>query len=116
MRTFVLCLLIACGTSVVLADAPAFVYNDHDKRDPFLPQVSAAGAVLTYETDLTANDMVLEGIVADAQGNNVAVINGKVIKKGDAIGLYTVAAVGVQDVELTKGEEHFTVKLKKGNM
>ena len=116
MRTFVLCAVIMCGASAALADVPAFVYNDHGRHDPFLPQVSAAGAVLTYEADLTANDMVLEGIVADAQGNNVAVLNGKVIKKGDVIGLYAVTAVGAQDVELTKGEEHFTVKLKKGSM
>ena len=116
MRTFVLGALIMCGASVVLADGPAFVYNSHDRHDPFLPQVSAAGAVLTYEADLTANDMILEGVVADAQGNNMAIINGKIVKKGDAIGPYAVAAVGLGDVQLTKGEERFTVKLKKGGM
>ena len=116
MRMPALCLMIICGASIVLADTPAFVYNDHGKYDPFLPRVSAAGAVLTYETDLTVNDMVLEGIVADARGDNVAVINSKVVKKGDAVGLYTVATVGTRDVELTKGGEHFTLKLKKGSM
>ena len=116
MRTFTFWVLIMCNASTILADAPAFVYNDHDRHDPFLPQVSAAGAVLTYESDLTANDMVLEGIASDARGNNMAIINGKIVKKGDAIGPYAVAAVGLGDVQLAKGEERFTVKLKKGGM
>ncbi len=98
------------------ADSGAFVYDDHGRRDPFVPQVSAAGAVITYEADLTAGDMVLEGIVADAQGNNVAVINGKIVKQGDMIGLFAVAAVRLDNVELVKDGEQFTVKLKKGGM
>ncbi|MBI3314966.1 MAG: hypothetical protein HYZ86_03375 [Candidatus Omnitrophica bacterium] len=115
MRKFIV-LLYVCIVPAVFAsaDGGAFVYDDHGRRDPFMPQVSAAGAVITYEADLTAGDMVLEGIVADAQGNNVAVINGKIVKQGDRIGLYAVAAVRPDDVELVKDDQRFTVKLKKG--
>ncbi len=102
------------GASAVFADAPAFVYNDQGRPDPFLPQVSPAGAVIT--ADLTTNDMVLEGIVVDAQGNNMAILNGKIVKKGDVVGLYTVAEVRSDNVELNKNGERFTVKLKKGEM
>ena len=117
MRKFIF-LLSVCIVSGVFApaDGRAFVYDDHGRRDPFVPQVSATGTVITYEADLTAGDMVLEGIVADAQGNNVAVINGRIIKQGDMIGPFAVAAVRLDDVELVKDGQRFTVKLKKGGM
>jgi len=117
MRTFIFVLSICIVPAVVAStDGGAFVYDDHGRRDPFLPQVSAAGTVITYEADLTAGDMVLEGIVTDAHGNNVAVINGKIVKQGDMIGLFAVAAVRPNDVELVKDDQRFTVKLKKGGM
>ena len=117
MRKSVVLLYICIVPAVFgFADGGAFVYDDHGRRDPFVPQVSAAGTVITYEADLTAGDMVLEGIVADAHGNNVAVINGKIVKQGDMIGLFEVAAVRPNDVELVKDGQRFTVKLKKGGM
>ena len=48
------------------------MYDDHGKRDPFLPLVSSTGMVVTYDEDLSVNDLVLEGIVADSAGNNAA--------------------------------------------
>lgn len=118
MRTFIFFVLAVCVSPVVFApaDGGAFVYDDHSQRDPFVPQVSAAGTVVTYEADLTAGDMVLEGIVADAQGNNMAVINGKIVRQGDRIGLFAVTVVRPEDVELVKDGQRFTVKLKKGGM
>ncbi len=118
MRMFISFALAVCVFPAVFApaDGGAFVYDDHGRRDPFVPQVSAAGAVMTYEADLTAGDMVLEGIVADTRGNNVAIINGKIVKTGDMIGSYAVAAVRLDNVELVKDGEQFTVKLKKGGM
>ncbi len=106
------------GRTAVFAsvDGGTFVYDDHGRRDPFLPQVSATGTVITYEADLMPGDMILEGIVADAQGNNVAVVNGKIVKTGDMIGPYAVAAVRLDNVELVKDGQHSIVRLKKGGM
>jgi len=98
------------------ADGGTFVYDDHGRRDPFLPQVSATGTVIASEADLMPGDMVLEGIVADAQGHNVAVVNGKIVKTGDMIGPYAVAAVRLDNVELVKDGQHSIVRLKKGGM
>ena len=55
------CVLIFCcmlGLASVWAEEAPFVYDEHGKHDPFLPLVSASGAVITYETDLTTNDMI----------------------------------------------------------
>lgn len=91
-----------------------FVYNDHGKRDPFVPLVTSAGMVVTYDEDLSVNDLNLEGIVADASGNNAAIVNGKVVKAHDQIGPYIVDSIAVDHVEFLKGSERFMLKLKKG--
>lgn len=101
---------------IALAEDAVFVYDEHGKRDPFLPLVSMGGTIITYDTDLTASDMVLEGIVAGAQGNNMAIINGKVVKPHDTLGAYQVDVIADDYVEILKGQERFTLKLKKGGM
>ncbi len=89
-------------------------YDEHGKHDPFLPLVAPGGAIITYDSDLTVGDMILEGIISDPQGNGLAIINGKVVKVGDKVGSYAVGVIGHDDVDLSKGQEHFSLKLKKG--
>ena len=114
-RILMLGLIFGLG-QIAVAEETRFVYDAHGKHDPFVPFVSSSGMIMTYDTDLTASDMVLEGIVAGAKGNNMAIINGKVVKATDALGAYTVDMIGDDHVELTKGQEHVTLKLKKGGM
>lgn len=114
MKIF-LCVLILLITKSVYAQEN-FVYDDHGKRDPFVPLVSSAGMVVTYDEDLSVNDLVLEGIVADATGNNAAIVNGKVVKAQDQIGPYVVDLIAVDHVEFLKGSERYILKLKKGGM
>ena len=89
------------------------MYDDHGKRDPFVPLVSSAGMVVTYDEDLAVNDLILEGIAADATGNNAAIVNGKFVKVHDQIGPYVVETITVDHVEFLKGNERFILKLKK---
>jgi hypothetical protein len=89
------------------------VYDDHGKRDPFVPLVSSTGMVVTYDEDLSVNDLVLEGIVSDASGNNAAIVNGKVVKAQDHIGPYLVDVVAADHVEFLKGTQRSILKLKK---
>jgi hypothetical protein len=114
MRFLILVLIFLFTNSVYAQEA--FVYNDHGKRDPFVPLVSSAGMVVTYDEDLSVNDLVLEGIVADSSGNNIAIVNGKVVKIHDLIGPYIVDVIAVDHVEFLKGADRFVLKLKKGEM
>ena len=114
MRFLILVSILFFANSVYAQGA--FVYNDHGKRDPFVPLVSSAGMVVTYDEDLSVNDLVLEGIVADASGNNVAIVNGKIVKARDTIGPYVVDVIAVDHVEFLKGTERFILKIKKGGM
>ena len=106
---FLIFVLILFSANLVYAQ-DAFVYDDHGKRDPFVPLVSSAGMVVTYDEDLSVNDLVLEGIVADASGNNAAIVNGKVVKVHDQIGPYMVDVIAVDHVEFLKGTERFIFK------
>jgi len=100
-----------------LANAQAaFVYDDHGKRDPFVPLVSSSGMVVTYDRDLSVDDLVLEGIVADASGENIAIVNGKIVKNHDHIGPYVVGLIAVDHVEFLQGTDRFVLKMKKGGM
>src|ERR1700679_3446554 len=101
---FIIFLLIIFFENSLYAQEP-FVYDDHGKRDPFVPLVSSTGMVVTYDEDLAVNDLVLEGIVADASGNNAAIVNGKVVKVHDQIGPYVVDVIAVDHVEFLKGTE-----------
>jgi len=98
------------------AEEQSFVYDDHTKRDPFVPLISPAGMLVAYDTDLTVSDLTLEGIVADAKGHNVAIVNGKVVKVHDHIGSYVVDVIAVDHVEFLQGTQRFTLGLKKGGM
>jgi hypothetical protein len=113
----VLWIILFLTTTLSFAqDNKNFVYNEHGKKDPFGPLVSSTGAVISYDTDMSATDLILEGVIGDAKGNNLALINGKVVKPGDQVGLYTIDSIGNDHVDLIKGQEHLTVKLKKGGI
>lgn len=102
------------ATLPVYAQDKAYVYDDHGKNDPFRPILSETGEVIKYDTQITIDDMKLEGILGDPKGNNVAIINGKIVKPSDKAGPFTVEAVGLEQVDLSKDGEHFMLKLKKG--
>ena len=92
------------------------MYNEHGKRDPFMPLVSPDGIVVAYDEDLSVNDLVLEGVVADVSGKNVAIVNGKIVKAHDQIGPYVVDIITFDHVEFLKGTERFILKIKKEEM
>jgi hypothetical protein len=114
MRFLIFVLILFSSNSIYAQEG--FVYNDHGKRDPFMPLVSSDGMVVTYDEDLSVNDLVLEGVVADASGNNAAIVNGKIVKAHDQIGPYVVDVIDVDHVEVLKGTQRFILKLKKGGM
>ncbi len=106
--------LILSFSSLVKAEKePAVVYDDHGKRDPFLRLVDQNGNSINAEKDMQTSDMILEGIIADKSGNNVAIVNGNVVKVNDTVGSFVITAIQPHEVILTKGEERVVLKLKK---
>ena len=108
--TFILLLL---RTTMVEARNNSFVYDDKGKRDPFWNLVSSSGNLMNYETDLQMTDLLLEGIMVGADGQNLAVINSKVVKIHDTIDQFVVVRIDKNRVVLTKDQKNFELKLKK---
>ena len=113
MRIGLSIFLVLMSLTMASAQQDTFVYNDHGKRDPFWRLVSPSGSIINYEKDLLISDMVLEGIMMDSHGHNIAIINGTVVKEGDKLGLFTIQKIDPLTITLQKGEETFTLNLKK---
>ena len=90
-----------------------FIYDDHAKRDPFWKLIGTRGMIVSYDNDIQAADMVLEGIMVEPGGESAAIINGNIIKVGDKLGLFVVKEIQTNIVILEKGQELVKLQLKK---
>jgi len=90
-----------------------FIYDDKGKRDPFWNLVSPSGTIINYETDYMVGDLLLEGIMSGQADQSLAIINGRVVKKGDKIGNFEILEVGDNKVILKKDTQKFELRLKK---
>src|SRR3989338_3316228 len=81
--------------SVSLAKEEKFVYNNHNKRDPFYPIVSDQGEFLASAeaVENPNGDLALEGIVWDEKGGSAAIINDRIVQQGEQVGMYRVKAI-----------------------
>lgn len=114
MRFLILFFLISVMSLSVAADEnQPFVYDDHGRRDPLWKLVTPEGAIQNYETDFLITDLALEGIMAGTDGENFAIINGRVLKKNDVIGQFVVEHIGDDMIVLKEGRKKYELKLKK---
>ena len=113
MRYVLVLIFVLCASAVVAEDS-AFVYDDHGNRDPFWPLVSDNGSIISYETDFTITDLVLEGIMAGAEGQHVAIINGRIVKANDVLGSFVIIDVSPDVVILGKEDKKYEIRLKRG--
>jgi hypothetical protein len=109
---FALMLITGIAFAPAFAGEPAFVYDPHNARDPFLPLVTAGGAIVTYDTEFAVSEMMLEGIVSDS-GGRIAIINGNIVELGKMIGLYMVQDIQADRVILLRDGKMSVLQLKK---
>ena len=99
--------------SILLAEEAKFVYNSHNKRDPFYPIVSEQGEFLA-STETAGNrngDLALEGIVWDEKGSSAAIINGVIVQQGEKIEMYRVRTIQKTTVLLENGEGELILRM-----
>ena len=119
MRIFlsILMVLMIAGTAVAQEEPQSqepFVYDDNGRRDPLWPLVNSSGVILNYESEFLITDLALEGIMAGTGGENLAIINGRVLRVSDTIGQFVVGRIGEDSIILKKGKQKFELKLKRG--
>lgn len=113
VKTALICLLFAFS---VIAAEEEFVYESGRKRDPFIPLVTPEGALLKLEPYGEDSEVKLEGIIYDREGNSLAIVNGKVVKKGDVINGCEVFKIEKDRVFLIKEGEILEVGLNTGGI
>ena len=95
--------LLACGMPAVAAatreappQQPPIQYDPHGRRDPFVPLVRDGrfmGVEISTVSGGGASSMFLGGILWDAKGASIALINGEEAKVGDDVAGYHVAEI-----------------------
>jgi len=90
-----------------------FVYDSQGKRNPFIPLLTADGRLLKLEQEGPVGSLLLEGIIYDQHGLSYAIVNGEVVKVGDAIGDYQVLKVEKNRVIFIKEGETTEIELKE---
>jgi hypothetical protein len=102
---------VAGGFSAVAAED--FVYKYQGRRDPFVPLITPAGFLINLEP---ADDKKLnvEGIMFDAKGASMAIINGELMSIGDTIGSAVVSAIEANKVIVIQDNEKIELELRRG--
>lgn len=96
------------------AKSSEFIYDAHEKRNPFVPLVSADGRILEPQASKkTAGEVYIEGIIYDAAGSSYAVINGEIVKAGDNVGNYQVIRIEPQKIIFLQEGKELAIELKK---
>lgn len=113
---FIFLFLISNLTNNALAASEVFVYDSHNRHDPFLPLVSKDGRILIRETEgaKTINDVSLQGILWDPNGASYAVLNGEPIKEGEEFEGLEVVRIAKDYVVVRFAGEEYTLRLEEG--
>jgi hypothetical protein len=98
------------------AEAPieVFKYESKGKRDPFVPLVGQEkGKSAGLETVTSIQDVALEGIAIGASGKNVAILNGRMVKENDKIGVLEIKKITQKSVRLSIDGDVHTLSLQE---
>lgn len=86
MRFFLWILPIGFGMILVTPLSAGTLYDPHGKRDPFVPLVSASSRAWGLMGVETLDEIVVEGVVYDAKGGSIVIVNGTILKEGEEHG------------------------------
>jgi len=108
----VLIICVIVGSEIFAEEE--FRYNPKGKRDPFIPLISESGGYASdaYEAS-AAEDIRLEGIVWDEVKGSIAIINGEIVKEGDAMGSIKILKINKDSVIFDVGGENVKIGLNK---
>jgi len=91
-----------------------FVYNDNEKRDPFVPLITdsvrfGAGLVGIGSID----DITLEGIVWDPVGESLVILNGMILKEYEQVNNIKIVSIESKKITISIDKNVFTINLIK---
>ena len=93
--------------AALVSAAEKFKYDSKDNRDPFISLVTPEGRILPgARANSEPENIILEGVIWDPNGNSLAIINGKLIKEKER----------VYGMQLLKINKESVIMQKKGNV
>lgn len=111
-------LLIPVLVIVIFSVAPpgfseesGFVYDSKGKRDPFVPSQLAVKGKKLLAGEI--NDLFLEGIVWDARGESLVIINDETLKTGDEVLGFKIVGIEKKKVILAKEENEYSLSIEE---
>ena len=110
LLVFMLCQILLSFSKVY---ADELIYQNVNKRDPFVPLVSANGEV---KKSMDSSGWVVEGIIYDPKQDSVAIINGEFYRVGDKIGESAIKKIERDHVILTSEDEEIKLWLIDENL
>ena len=110
-RGILLALLGLLVLSYTYAEEETFIYQ-RSGRDPFWPWVTKDGKFIQGGGGSgSLEEVVLEGIIWDPRGDSLAMMNGKILRRGGRIGRFVIVAIGKEEVTLEAEGERYTLRL-----
>lgn len=94
------------------AAAEDYVYSFQGRRDPFIPLITPAGYLVNLEPT-EDKKMNVEGIMYDAKGNSMAIVNGELVRVGDTVGGAVVAGIEPNKVTVIQDNQKIEVELRR---
>lgn len=105
-----------CGFARASFAEEQFKYDSRGRRDPFTPLVTKEGRVIIPSVeeyaDIPLENMKLEGILWDPQGESSAILNGKIVRVGTVIGDYEIKEILHSHIIVVKGDETVLLRLR----
>ncbi|TAN59983.1 hypothetical protein EPN16_06145 [bacterium] len=89
-----------------------FIYDAREKRNPFMALIGSDGRILEPRISRKRDGVIdLEGIIYDSGSSSYAVINGEIVKAGEAAGDYQLIRIEPQKIILSKEGKELEVEL-----
>lgn len=97
-----------------LTSEAMFKYDHHGKRDPFIPLVDKDGNLLPEVRPIgSVEELRLEGVLWDREGESYAIISGSILKVGDMLADYKLVKIERKAVILTRAGEEVRINLNE---
>jgi len=108
MQKSLIVIAICLIFSMVFAQEGASFTYEENGRDPFVPLVSKDGKLMvTYGAINSINDVILEGILFDSEGESVVIMNDLVLKTSDQVGNIKIKEIKKNEVTISfKGKDY----------
>ena len=111
------CLLFIGLFPAGLYAAENFSYDSHGRRDPFVSLMAPGNpSASSLESIESAEDIRLEGIAVGAGGENIAIMNGEMVKVKSKVGNVFIKSIAKKEAVVIINGTEYKIQLSEGGV